>query len=160
MSKTIQYPSDDFPGPTPVSVVLPDSWVVYPAPEVSFLAASPQDGENPRMSAVVSVRRVSAELSLEELMASLTEEVLAIPDSQLTETEERIISGRPALLACYTILNDDDGKPFYQKQVLALEPVSEYVNDAVMLTLTGIDESDMDTSGELSSIMDSLQIGL
>lgn len=154
----VSYPSESAPGPVPVSVDLPDGWMVHPAPGVAFLAVSPDEVGGAHANVVVSVRRVAAELSLEDLSGLIGNEIAEIPGAIVTDERTVTIGERPTAVRQFEVTGDDGGSA-YQLQAVCMAPVNEHVADAVTVTLSVADASQLAGEDSLQSIINSVRVG-
>ena len=76
----VTFPSNAVPGPSPISVQIPDNWEVAPMPAASLLAIAPVIPGHFRPNVVVSHARTAGIASLEEVAAAARAELAELPD--------------------------------------------------------------------------------
>lgn len=156
---TVAYPSVEVPGPVNVSLDVPDGWLVEPAPGVVFVAAAPEERGGIHTNAVVSIRRVDAQLTLAQLGELVGEEIAQLPGCTPTGEDRVDAGGRELAVRSYEFVNPEDGTKVHQIQATCLAPVATHVADAVSLTIThgdGLGEGEVRSLRELVA---SLRVG-
>lgn len=93
MSKTISYPSADFPGPPRISLDVPDEWETLTVPGVQVAVAQPRVEGRFRANVVVTVQRFGPEFSLDAAKAGLEQRKAALPDLEELGTGEISVEG-------------------------------------------------------------------
>lgn len=93
MSKTISYPSVDFPGPPRLSLDVPDDWETLTVPGVQVAVAQPRVEGRFRANVVVTVQRFGPEFSLDAAKAGLEQRKAALPDLEELGTGEIAVEG-------------------------------------------------------------------
>ncbi|PZP13798.1 MAG: hypothetical protein DI611_13960 [Brachybacterium faecium] len=88
MSKTISYPSVDFPGPPRLSLDVPDDWETLTVPGVQVAVAQPRVEGRFRANVVVTVQRFGPEFSLEAARAGLEQRKAGLPELEELGTGE------------------------------------------------------------------------
>ncbi|MCT1431180.1 hypothetical protein M3G50_10510 [Brachybacterium muris] len=88
MSKTISYPSVDFPGPPRLSLGVPDDWEPLTVPGVQVAVAQPRVEGRFRANVVVTVQRFGPEFSLEAARAGLEQRKAGLPELEELGTGE------------------------------------------------------------------------
>lgn len=156
---TVTCPSQEIPGPVPVSIDVPNGWLVQPAPGVVFVAAAPEESAGVHANAVVSIRRVDSDLTIEQLGRLVTEEISQLPGCVVTR-EDRVDAGGQVLdVRDYHFVNPADGSKVHQMQAMCVAPVATHVADAVTVTVThgqGLDEAEISS---LRAVIESLRVG-
>ena len=88
MSKTISFPSADFPGPPQISLEVPDEWETLTVPGVQLAVAQPRVEGRFRANVVVTVQRFGPEFSLDAAKAGLEQRKAALPELEEIGTGE------------------------------------------------------------------------
>ncbi len=115
---------------------VPDDWLVEPAPNVSFAAASPVDVDGMHANIVVSIRRIDADLSLEQVTDLVGAQLGEVPGVTDHGNEYIDLEGRPASMRRFRIESADTGVTIEQCQLICVVGCTELVADAVTATLT------------------------
>lgn len=156
---TARYPSDEVPGPTPVSINLPPGWITRAAPGVAFVATSPDDVDGGRASAVVSVRRVASELGLDALNELIGEEIAGLAGCTVLAEDRVTVADRGGVVRQFGLVDPDSGRVAHQLQLVCLAEVDGVVADAVTVTVTSDDGSSFSGDDSLRAILGSVRIG-
>ena len=93
MSKTISYPSADFPGPPQISCEIPEEWETLTVPGVQLAAAQPRVEGRFRANVVVTVQRFGPDFTLEAARAGLDQRKAALPGLEEIGTGEIELEG-------------------------------------------------------------------
>lgn len=88
MSKTILFPSADFPGPPQIRLDVPDEWETLTVPGVQMAVAQPRVEGRFRANVVVTVQRFGPGFSLEAAKAGLEQRKAALPELEEIGTGE------------------------------------------------------------------------
>lgn len=88
MSKTISFPSADFPGPPQISLEVPDEWETLTVPGVQLAVAQPRVEGRFRANVVVTVQRFGPEFGLDAAKAGLEQRKAALPELEEIGTGE------------------------------------------------------------------------
>ncbi|MEQ1700010.1 MAG: hypothetical protein ABMA25_07870, partial [Ilumatobacteraceae bacterium] len=76
----VTFPSAAVPGPSPISLQIPDNWTVSALPAASLLAIAPEIPGHFRPNVVVSHARTAAIATLEEVAAAARAELAELAD--------------------------------------------------------------------------------
>lgn len=156
---SVVYPSPAVPGPIQVSVEVPADWVTEAAPGVAFVAASPTEIGGVHTNIVLSVRRIDAELGLDQVAEMVAEELASLPTCTEPTVGHQRIGDRDCAVLSYQFDGPEAGSSIYQIQAVCVAQVTERLSDAVTLTLThgtGIDSMELDS---LREIIASMRVG-
>ncbi len=161
---TISYPSDRTPGPVPVSVDVPDGWLVEPAPDVAFVAASPEETDGVHVNAVVAVRRVPAGTTAAELAAALAEDAGDLEGVTVSEVTPVRLGDRDGALLTVTFSDPAAAEvvaseTVRQLQAVCVVPVAEHVADAVSVSVTYPGSADAEQVRGYEELVGSLRAG-
>lgn len=157
---TIQWPSDELPGPVPVRLEVPDGWLVEPAPNVSFVAASPTEVDGVHANIVVTVRRIDSELTLDQVTELVGEQLADLPGVSADAPVEMVeLSGGRASLRRVRIEDPASGAAVGQVQLVTCVRRADLVSDAVTVTLTHAATATAEAVGQWESALRTLSIG-
>lgn len=101
MVQSISYPSADFPGPSRVTVQVPDDWETLTVPGVQLAVAQPRVEGRFRANVVVTVQRFGAEFTLGAAQAGLEQRKAALPELEELGTGEIEVEGRTWIASEY-----------------------------------------------------------
>ena len=93
MTKTIEYPSADFPGPPRIAIEVPEGWETLTVPGVQLAVAQPRVEGRFRANVVVTVQRFGPDFTLEAAKAGLDQRKAALPDLEELGTGEIEVEG-------------------------------------------------------------------
>lgn len=134
--KRLSYPSGDLPGPPRVSLDVPKGWLVEPAPGAVLVAASPDSVGGVHSNAVVTIRRVAARVTVDQLDEYIDERFSEAAEVSLVRRERIYAGGEEIAVRTYELLDPDDGTRVQQMQAICLVPLGKHIADAVTLTVT------------------------
>ncbi len=155
----ITCPSEQLPGPVPVRLEVPDGWLVEPAPNISFAAASPDEVEGMHANIVVSVRRIDGGLSLEQVTDVVGTQLSEVPGASEMGLETVDLDGRDASARRFCIEDAETGARIDQCQLICVVGRSELIADAVTATLTFSSASPPELVQELMATLRTLRVG-
>ena len=175
----ITFPGDLAPGPVPVTVSVPDDWMIAPAPDVAFVAVGPvapdsadtpdtpdtpssgDDGDGDSddapagASLVLSVRRVD-DAPLSEFVEAIREELAELPGYDETGSVETDVQDRPAVVLHRTFREREH--TLVQRQLVCKVTLRDEVADLVVLTLTRTSVATLDEE-LIEAIFSSVTLG-
>lgn len=80
MTKKLEYPSVEFPGPPRFTVDVPDDWETLTVPGVQVAVARPQRDGYFRANVVITVQRLGPDFTLETARRGLEQRKAALPE--------------------------------------------------------------------------------
>lgn len=158
---TLTYPSPSLPGPVSVSLEIPDGWQAEAAPDVAFVAASPEETDGVHVNAVVSVRRIGAEIGVEQLAGLFAAEFQELDGCQVGDAELTRIGDHDAVVRTITLSDPTGAEPgsVHQLTAMCVAQVTEQVADAVTVTVTYPDGADQEQLDGYRRLVESLRVG-
>ncbi len=154
----VTYPCAKVPGPPTVSFDLPIGWTVSTAPGVAFLATKPAGVNEFSTNLVVSIRRVSSAVSLEESASEIGDSLKSLTDyAELTDSVVDI-DDRPVAIREYGFVDSASGTTIFQIQAHVLVPLDRVTADVVTATLSHSSEELEQDLEDLRSIIRSMSV--
>lgn len=156
----VTYPGPVAPAPVAVRFDAPEGWIVQAAPGVALVATSPDVPDGARPGVVLSIRRVDATLTLDQIVGMIGDEFAALPAVTLGEATVGTAAGAATEHVVRSIVFDaDDVGRFVQIQAMWLAPRTEHTADVVTLSLTHDLDADAAALEQYQRIIESVEIG-
>lgn len=156
----LQYPSDDFPGPTPVRITAPGDWTGLVMADADLAVARPNVVGRFRPNVLVRVHRIARTsepaMDVDVLFAGDD----GVPGMEVVTDERGDEHGGAPTRRRVTHFDGPENVRLRSRRVLVYVPVSEHAADIVSVVGTSPVDAPDGVAAVVDAVVDSLQVGV
>lgn len=156
----LEYPSDDFPGPSPFRVRVPSGWTGLVTADADLAVAQPDVVGRFRPNVIVKVHRVPRPAAAQpdvDLDVLLTDDE-QLPGVEIVEDERREGGEAPARRRLLRYDGPENVR-LRARRLLVYVPLAGNAADVVSAVGTYPDDADPEVAAAVDGVVDSLKVG-
>ena len=157
---TLQYPSDDFPAPSPFRLRVPTGWGAMVSADADLAVAQRDVVGRFRPNVIVKVHRLPRPAGAQpdiDLDVLLTEDE-RLPGVEIVDDERREGGEAPARRRLMHYVGPENVR-LRARRLLVYVPVAGHAADVVSAVGTTPDDADFDVVATVDAVVDSLKVG-